>query len=379
MKLTHEAIARYESRIGGLDQYKLLLKEIDDNKALNPDISIDSCKSIIEGLCKKALSLISDDYSSKKSFRKDCERFDKLLNYTFKTVFEDSFEADLLRSFASIIYEKSRLNRLLGRSFELTKKNTINSVNAIVKFRDTRGDISHGRLYPKLTSTSVHLVNSIISITDSICSFLVIEMSLRYFEKLEFEDKVNQLKDYRTNSDFNHWLNESLDTEFPIKKISYSRVLFENDFDLYQEIYYDEYYPNLNILESKDTASLSEIVGSLSWFLENNGLPKNSKNEVLGAEAVREAESVNKTNSVAEVDTISIDLLDEKIREFASENNFDLEAFKKLLENIIFTNKLPLREEVFQILNYKVDLKERNLEFDKVAPKIEAFVESIKL
>lgn len=374
MKLTNEAISKYQSRIDGLDQYNIIIREIEDNKMMNPDISIDSCKSIIEGLCKKALSLISDDYINKKSIRKDCEKFDKLLAHTFKKVFKESFEADLLKSFSNIIYAKSRTNQLLKKSFDFTKQNTINSVNAIVKLRDTRGDISHGRVYPKLTSTSIHLLNSIVSITDSICSFLVIEMSLRYFEKLEFENKVNELKDYRSNSGFNQWLNNGLVSEFPVKKVTYSRVLFDNDFDLYQEIYYDEYYPNLNILESKEVNSLSDIINDLLFFAENNGV--SIIKEEIGV--ISEVEVISETELISEAEVVSVDELDDKIEEFTLKNNFDTKAFKELLEDILFTDKVPLREEIFKIPNYKVNLSDRSSEVANIIIKINNFIESIK-
>src|SRR5690554_1009420 len=334
MELTKKTIANYKAKIEGLEEYLIVVKEIEDNKILNPDISIDSCKSLIEGLCKKALSLIHDDYLNNKSFRKQCEKFDKLLDHTFQKVFKESFEVDLLKSFATILYQKNRTNDLLKKSFELTKVNTTSAVNAIVKLRDTRGDISHGRIYPKLTRTSPHLLNTVVGITDSICSFLITEMCLRYFEKIEHEVRVNELKDYRSNSNYNHWLNESLPFDFPVKKTSYSRVLFENDFDMYQEIYYDEYYPNLNILQSKEKENLGNIVFYLEKIKENN--------PDIEIKRKPEFEEIDTKDSYVEdgyVDDGYVKQLDinspnniEKLNQFVVENNLNFEKVFVLID-----------------------------------------------
>src|SRR5690554_57452 len=340
MELTKNAIGKYRDKIEGLNQYLIVVNEIEDNKISNPDISIDSCKSLIEGLCKKALSLIHDDYSQNKSFRKQCEKFDKLLENTFQKVFKESFEVDLLKSFSSILYQKNKTNDLLKKSFELTKSNTTNAVNAIVKLRDTRGDISHGRIYPKLTSTSPHLLNTIIGITDSICSFLITEMSLRYFEKIEHEVRVNELKDYRSNSDYNHWLNESLPFDFPVKKTSYSRVLFENDFDMYQEIYYDEYYPNLGILESKEKENLGNLIYYLQKIKESNQEFEikrkvefiEKETEELYVEDGYVAEGYAKQLNINEAKNIN------KLHLFVAEHNLNFEKTRVLIDEKLSIN-----------------------------------------
>lgn len=380
MDLTKKTIANYKAKIDGLEEYLIVVKEIEDNKILNPDISIDSCKSLIEGLCKKALSLIHDDYANNKSFRKQCEKFDKLLEHTFQKVFKESFEVDLLKSFATILYQKNKTNDLLKKSFELTKVNTTSAVNAIVKLRDTRGDISHGRIYPKLTRTSPHLLNTVVGITDSICSFLITEMCLRYFEKLEHEIKVNELKDYRSNSEYNHWLNESLDFEFPIKTTSYSRVLYENDFDMYQEIYYDEYYPNLNILESKEKENLGNLIFYLQKIKEIN--PEiEIKRKVEFVE--KEAEQLYVENGyVVEGYIKSIDINapanTEKLNQFVIENNLNFEKARVLIDEKISINKEPLRDEVLQISNQKISLAERGKIFSEFKVKIEEFIKTLQ-
>lgn len=380
MELTKNTITNYKSKVEGLVDYLIVVKEIEDNKIINPDISIDSCKSLIEGLCKKALSLIHDDYLNNKSFRKQCEKFDKLLEYTFQKVFKESFEVDLLKSFATILYQKNKTNDLLKKSFELTKVNTTNAVNAIVKLRDTRGDISHGRIYPKLTRTSPHLLNTIIGITDSICSFLITEMCLRYFEKVKHEVKVNELKDYRSNSEYNHWLNESLDFEFPIKKTSYSRVLFDNDFDMYQEIYYDEYYPNLGILESKEKENLGNLIYYLQKIKESNPeleiKPKvefiEKETEKLYVEDGYVVDGYVKQLNINEANNIN------KLNLFVAEHNLNFEKTRILIDEKLSINKEPLREEILQIYELKIPLSERGKVFNDLKVKIDEFIKTLE-
>lgn len=380
MELTKKTITNYKAKIEGLEQYLIVVKEIEDNKILNPDISIDSCKSLIEGLCKKALSLIHDDYVNNKSFRKQCEKFDKLLEYTFQKIFKESFEVDLLKSFATILYQKNKTNDLLKKTFELTKVNTTNAVNAIVKLRDTRGDISHGRIYPKLTRTSPHLLNTVVGITDSICSFLVTEMCLRYFEKLEHEVRVNELKDYRSNSDYNYWLNESLPFDFPVKKTSYSRVLFDNDFDMYQEIYYDEYYPNLGILESKEKENLGNLIYYLQKIKELNPdieikrkveFQEKDKKELYVADGYV-IEGYVKKLDINEANNIN------KLELFTVENNLNFEKTRDLIDEKLSIKKEPLRDEVLQISNQKISLAERGKVFNELEEKIKQFIKTLE-
>lgn len=392
MDLTKNAISKYQTNIIGLNQYLLVVKEIEDNKILNPDISIDSCKSLIEGLCKKALSLISDEYNTNKSFKKQCEKFDKLLDNTFNKVFKEAFEVDLIKSFSKILYQKNKTNELILKSSELSRTNTINAVNAIVKLRDTRGDISHGRLYPKLTTTSYHLMNSIIGITDSICSYLIIEMSLRYFEKLEHETKVNELKDYRSNSDFNHWLNESLDFEFPVKKTSYSRVLFDNDFDLYQEIYFDEYYPNLNILDSKDKNLLSDLI----FNLQNNKKSLLTEDELENIRIIEEKNQFEKLDN-KEIESIEVIIDDEikikgefiykiefqetienKINEFVERFDLKIDPFKDIVDDYIRFDTFPREYQIEELPQKNIKLLERKEVLNSLMENIKIFLINLR-
>jgi len=388
MDLTKNSISKYQSDIIGLNQYLLVVKEIEDNKVLNPDISIDSCKSLIEGLCKKALSLISDEYNTNKSFKKQCEKFDKLLDNTFNKVFKEAFEVDLIKSFSKILYQKNKTNELILKSSELSRTNTINAVNAIVKLRDTRGDISHGRLYPKLTTTSYHLMNSIIGITDSICSYLIIEMSLRYFEKLEHETKVNELKDYRSNSEFNHWLNESLESEFPVKKTSYSRVLFDSDFDLYQEIYYDEYYPNLNILDSKDKNLLSDLIFNLQnnkkllltdeeletirIIEEEINFEISDNEEFESTEVIVEDEIKRKGGFIYQIKFE--ESIENEIKQFAEKFELKIEPFKDIVDDFLRFDFFPREYQIEELPQKNIKLSERKDVLNKLMENIKIFL-----
>ena len=115
MKLTRAKIEEFKDGIDGLNGYYLIVKEIEDNLPKNPDISIESCKSLIEGLSKKALELISDKYNSDKQIRKACEgNMSTLVKTAFEEVYTIAFEKDLHLSLYEIIKNKTRVDKLVN-------------------------------------------------------------------------------------------------------------------------------------------------------------------------------------------------------------------------------------------------------------------------
>jgi hypothetical protein len=205
-------------------------------------------------------------------------------------------------------------------------------------------------------------------------------MCLRYFEKIEHEVRVNELKDYRSNSDYNYWLNESLPFDFPVKKTSYSRVLFENDFDMYQEIYYDEYYPNLGILESKEKENLGNLIFYLQKIKESN--PElEIKRKVEFLEKVTDELYVENgyvvDGNVKQLDINSPNNMD-KLNQFASYYNLNFERVYVLIDEKLAINKEPLREEILQISNTKVSLGERGKVFKELKIKIDEFIQTLE-
>ena len=66
MELTKIAIQKHKQDIEGLDGYITVINKIEDNVSLNPDIAIEACKSLIEGLCKKALELLNGEARAKQ-------------------------------------------------------------------------------------------------------------------------------------------------------------------------------------------------------------------------------------------------------------------------------------------------------------------------
>ena len=91
--------------------------------------------------------------------------------------------------------------------------------------RNERGDISHGKSAPKLTSSSPQLAKLIVNTTDGLAAFLLDELfslDLSDLDPLQYED----------NPVFNEYLEELSPLS---SEISYSKALFDQDFVSYEE------------------------------------------------------------------------------------------------------------------------------------------------
>ncbi|MBF4983835.1 hypothetical protein FNJ87_05630, partial [Nonlabens mediterrranea] len=243
MELTKAKIEEFKDEIEGLTGYNLIVKEIEENLPKNPDISIESCKSLIEGLCKKSLELVSDKYNGDKQLRKSCEgNMSTLVKTAFEEVYRTAFEKDMHLSLYNIVKNKNRVDRLMASATLEMQKNAKKAVDKITAIRHDRGDISHGRIYPKPTESELHLAKSIQSITDGICSFMIHELAIQYEIKKEDDKKLV----YKKEEEYNEWLDDQNDNL--ITKIDFSRLLFDNSYEKYEEIYYAEYQDYLDTL-----------------------------------------------------------------------------------------------------------------------------------
>jgi hypothetical protein len=82
MELTKQSISNHSRLIPGIEGYLTLIDKIEENKSIHPDIAIETCKSLLEGLCLKGLSLLSDKYINSKSLRTKCKNDLKILTNT---------------------------------------------------------------------------------------------------------------------------------------------------------------------------------------------------------------------------------------------------------------------------------------------------------
>lgn len=186
---TRNIIDRNQKQHSDLEYYKVLVLKVEENADDNPDISIESCKSLIEGLCKYMYHRLNPSKSESELNALD---FHKLFKQTAKEI---SSKSPLEMEF---IYQTSNLIQRLG------------------ELRNRRGDISHGKLSPKSEQSTKESARMIMGVTDHIVHYML-EVYLSI--DMTFKDEV----DYQDHLEFN----EALDDQYPIEGLSYSQALLD--------------------------------------------------------------------------------------------------------------------------------------------------------
>lgn len=161
----------------------------------NPDISIESCKSLIEGICKLILSSLDKSYNDSVVSKKD---FKDLTNVTLKEIAKYKENIDD--------------NNFISQCLKF--------VGTVGKIRNDRGDISHGKLAPKEENSSPQLAQLIFDMTKAV---------LTYILNIFFSIPAKQLEEnlnYEKYTEFNDMLDEEIELG---GKLKYSLALFEQD------------------------------------------------------------------------------------------------------------------------------------------------------
>lgn len=381
MELTKQAIQKHKQYIEGLEGYTIMASEIEDNVTLNPDISIEACKSLIEGLCKKALELLSNEYQTTKSIRKNCDNnFPFLVKQAFENIYRNKFEIDIHNALYKVIRSKVKIDKFINSGAEVVFENTKEAILKISVIRDNRGDICHGRIYPKVDESEVHLAKSIASITDGICSFMINEFSAQYNEL----DLSAKKLIYENFTDFNEWLDNKHNVLSV--KVDFSKLLYQNAYDKYEEYYYSEY---LEILED-ETEELIETEISEEQIIETirkelNIEVVNKEDESNYFEKIIEEQpqhiklSTEESEKLFEV-TFGIkeevkpvvqlsNTFDETIfwtenrtqllNQFADTQSLKVDGLKKIIEDYLAFNVDPLRDSIGKIMKYPPSLADR--------------------
>lgn len=212
MKQTKNILKLLEEQYRNIDYYNLIVEKIESNVNENPDIAIESCKSLLEGLSKFIWKQIDISY--------DAAVVDKM-------------------DFQPIV--KQSLNKLatLHEDIEIDFVNKVNKlIVSIGDVRNKRGDISHGRLSPKDYFSDVNFANLVMNITDNMLYYILLCFS-----------KVATVKEivYDDYPDFN----DKLDTENDFGYLSYSKALFEQDPTAY-ELELQEFLDNKEIEQADE-------------------------------------------------------------------------------------------------------------------------------
>ena len=196
MKQTKEILSHLEKSYSNIDYYYTIVEKIENNVNNRPDVSIESCKSLIEGISKFIWRQLDNGYDNIRVDKKD-----------FPDIFKKSIAMLALHS--EIIEED-----FVRRSCAL--------IQAIGEIRNKRGDISHGKLSPKEILSDVHFSNLIMQMTDGLMFYI-----LHCFSAIIVQKKL----DFDDNPEFNEWLDE--ENSFGILK--YSKALFDQDIVAYEQ------------------------------------------------------------------------------------------------------------------------------------------------
>lgn len=209
MKQTKDILKALESRYTNIDYYQTIIQKIEENVENHPDISIESCKALLEGLSKFIWKQIDQTY--------------------------DALVADKM-DFHPVVRQAMTKLADLNEDIELDFVNKVNKlIVSIGEVRNKRGDISHGKLSPKEYFSDSQFAQLVMNITDNMLYYVLHSFSkVSLIKELEYED----------HPEFNEWL----DNENPIANLSYSKALFDQD-----QVAYEQELENY--LDAKETVS----------------------------------------------------------------------------------------------------------------------------
>lgn len=325
---TREIISKNLERHSHFEEYFKIIDIIQANEFINPDICIESCKALIEGVSKTII--ISLD-NTKTSDNIDDDNLPKLFKESMNLLSNNcvDIEGDFVVRFSAII-------QVLG------------------EIRNKRGDISHGRMAPKAIFSSPKLATTVKNMTENILEYV-----LEHYFTLDF---TNGRMIYEEALDYNNWLDDN--TDFPIKKAKYSQLLYENDYDEYESRYSDEF------LKTDETEEV--IVVEEEKPVETE-LPKK-----VAVEIEQPKEEIKKLVNTFDEAIFWIEPTTEKVAAFAKSENLKTEELRKLITDYLFSDKKPLRDDVAIAMNEKPALKDKAKIIVPLTDKITAFADELK-
>ncbi|GAB3019019.1 abortive infection family protein [Spirosoma pulveris] len=197
MEQTKNILNQLESQYKSIGYYFTVIEKIEENTNSNPDIAIESCKALLEGMSKFIWKHIDFSYDAIKVDKMD---FQPLVRQAVSKLgdLNEDIEVDFV----------NKLNKLIV---------------CIGEVRNKRGDISHGKLAPKAYVSDAQFSNLVVNITDNMLHYILYCFS-------NIRTPVKEIK-YEDNPK----LNEKLDNENPFGFLSYSKALFNQDIEAYRQ------------------------------------------------------------------------------------------------------------------------------------------------
>lgn len=238
---TRQILEQYKGKYPDFEYYYTIVQEVEDNTILHPDICVESCKALIEGVSRSVLDRLDNTRSrediNKIEFNPVYQEAIKKLDdeYHRINVEESNFEIDICNQFAKLVYK----------------------VNII---RNDRGDISHGRAVPKELNSNQKLARTVMGIADHIVAYILEHL----FILLDALPK-DSLQPYDCNDyeEFNKFLDSGYEN-FPISKAQYSQVLYD-----YEPETYFVKYKDFTSTTDEDTTIATEDYDSFSFWTDS--------------------------------------------------------------------------------------------------------------
>lgn len=306
------------------EEYFKMIKVVRDNRDVNPDISIESCKALIEGISKTIIFNLDKSYSIAKIDNYDLPKLFKESIKLLSLNCED-IEGDFVMRFSTII-------QVLG------------------EIRNKRGDISHGRMAPKQVNSSSKFASTICYMTESILYYI-----LEHYFALNLE--LDSGLEYEVMEAYNDWLDESV--EFPIEKVKYSKMLFKYDYDSYENRYSDEYL--MSEQHEEEIADMQKQSNNLEITLKFH--EQKQKPQDLTNDFDPESFWTEERNLL--------------LKEFAINKKLDSEGLKNLVNNYKVSDKTPVRNIIAKIMIEKPSLQETKYVLDDLSIKLIAFADEL--
>lgn len=191
--------------IPSLSSYIQHIEVIELNVSNNPTLCVETCKSLIEGICKTILT------NKGETYEKDIT-FSNLVQRSINSIINDD------ESFKSDIVDLGR--RIAGVAHKISE------------IRNNTGFISHGMdvLNPKLTET---ISSFCFRITDTIGGFILSCYSNN--RKVSQDKRIHYEDCYR----FNEYFDGLNSFSTGIIVLSASLALYNQDYEAYKESFYD--------------------------------------------------------------------------------------------------------------------------------------------
>ncbi|WP_439039628.1 abortive infection protein [Acinetobacter baumannii] len=206
MKNSRELIAQYSSEHQWLQELERLLTHIDQQSDQCGDTLIECSKSFIEAIAKNAIIKLNS-------------------NEKIKDINEAKL-GDLFKKTRKAICEHSSIEKLMPISEVELFFSALNQWMLFIgKIRNDIGEVSHGKILPKSYSIDLNMAQIFSEIIDRfayIILLMLLEIDLSYLQNYRYENFP----------DFNEYLDDQY--ELP-NGLSYSRALFEQDYDAYSE------------------------------------------------------------------------------------------------------------------------------------------------